>query len=113
MCTVEQARTVLVEAEGALRTLMEEGIRQHRYAEVGEIAGLANGLSRLLLGGMAAAQTESIQPASSPERTDLPAPEPSRTTKGKARGEFPRFEREGDKLIKVGWSKKNRDQYEH
>jgi hypothetical protein len=26
---------------------------------------------------------------------------------------YPRFEREGDKLVKIGWSKKSREEYEH
>jgi len=29
------------------------------------------------------------------------------------RAKYPRFERDGDKLVKVGWSKKKREQYEH
>ena len=28
-------------------------------------------------------------------------------------GKYPRFERDGGRLIKIGWSKKSREEYEH
>jgi len=33
--------------------------------------------------------------------------------KSKGRKEFPKFERDGDRLVKIGWSKKDRRTYEH
>lgn len=29
------------------------------------------------------------------------------------KGDYPRFERDGDRLVKIGWSKKNKEAYEH
>jgi hypothetical protein len=123
MCTVDKAKRVLAEAQNSLRELMEAGIRQHRYGEVAEIAGLAEGLSRLLVGSNGWVRDPAVHMA--PARMTARAPEarnqsepaqpsparPKATSKDKA--EYPRFERDGDRLVKVGWSKKHKDEYEH
>lgn len=113
MCTVEKAKAVLSDAQSSLRQLMEEGIRHHRYSDVAEIAGLAEGLSRILVGGGSRPSDFISSPASSAAPIVRTEPERKRPAKGKAKPEYPRFERDGDKLVKVGWSKKNKDQYEH
>jgi len=118
MCTVEKAKAVLAEAQTSLRELMEAAIRQHRYGEVAEIAGLAEGLSNLLVGGGGGLAP---QPAVPTNMAPVPkarakAEKPTPTTvkpRGKGKATYPRFERDGDKLVKVGWSKKHKDEYEH
>ena len=44
-----------------------------------------------------------------------PPARPARTAAKKTtkKAGYPRYERSGDKLVKVGWSKKHKDQYEH
>lgn len=112
MTTVQKAKTVLLEAEAALRKLMEEGIRDHRYSEVAEVAALANALMAILI------PANADQPYSTAPTSSATAPaltrisEPSRARR-QAKPAFPRFERDGDKLVKVGWSKKHKDEYEH
>lgn len=105
MSTIAEARAVLVEAEAALRRLMEEGIRQHRYGDVAAIAALTEGLTQLLNGPSRQEGTQATAP-----KHEVPARTPS---KSKTKPEYPRFERDGDKLVKIGWSKKHKDQYEH
>lgn len=113
MGTVDRAKVVLADAQTSLRQLMEECLRQHRYAEVAEIAGLADGLSRLLIGGGASTPSAVPMPGVSP--TPLVAAQPEREPPAREmdKPEYPRFERDGDKLVKIGWSKKHKDQYEH
>jgi hypothetical protein len=113
MCTVEKAKAVIAGAQSSLRELMEAAIRQHRYGEVAEIAGLAEGLSKLLVGG-AAPEPDPTPPAASRDRAKPGTERPS-GGRQKARGNaaYPRFERDGDKLVKIGWSKKHKDEYEH
>ncbi len=112
MCTIQEARKVLMGAEVSLRELMEQGLGQHRYTDVAVIAGMAEGVSRLLLGDRA---RPPVQPTPPNVATETRSP---RKTAKKARSrtqkrEYPRFERDGDKLVKVGWSKKHKEQYEH
>ena len=52
MCTIRKARKVLADAEGALRGLMEEGLKQQRYGDVAQIAALAEGVAKLAAGGL-------------------------------------------------------------
>ncbi|NOS99349.1 MAG: hypothetical protein HOP29_01845 [Phycisphaerales bacterium] len=37
----------------------------------------------------------------------------SRSRRSPAKGEYPKFYRRGDQLVKVGWSKKEREEYVH
>src|SRR5689334_22685209 len=103
MGTIRDASRVLAEAESSLRQLIEAGLKEQRYADVAEIAGLADGLSRLLNGRRV---------LNAPHETAMPpSPAPAATPKPKAatkspKSQYPRFERDGDKLIKIGWSKK-------
>lgn len=111
MGTVQDAKRVLVDAEGSLRQLIEQGLREQRYGDVAEVAALAEGLSRLL-------QTHSMLDGMRPETTTVPLAPPAVPSTGRSRAKpgkanYPRFEREGDKLIKIAWSKKNKSAYEH
>jgi len=111
MGTIQDAQGVLAEAEASLRQLIEQAMREQRYADVSEIAGLAEGVSRLLQGRMAGSAIASDAVGSMP-RPSGPAAE--KRIAGKPRkGSYPRFVREGDMLVKIGWSKKSKLEYEH
>ncbi len=118
MDTVGQAKAIIQRAEAELRSLMESGVREQRYAEVGEIAGLAAGLAELLrsrgAGALIALGQQVVEGRDSP-RAPLPRPAAVKAGKGKKgdKSTYPRFEREGDKLVKIGWSKSNKSPYEH
>jgi len=118
MCTIEKAKAVLATAQISLKELMEGAIGQQKYGEVAQIAGLAEGLSRLMVGEDSCRQESAVSPANRlapgirgqvPDR-DRPGKVRARV---KSKAEYPRFERDGDKLVKVGWSKKHKDEYEH
>lgn len=111
MSSTQDARGILADAEKALRELMQREIDEHRYGEIAEVARLADGLARLLRGAPAPA------PATRPRKG---APLKQRKANSARRGpapakakNYPRFERDGARLIKVGWSKKAREEYEH
>lgn len=118
MSTIQAARTLLRQTESTLRQLIEAALRDQRYVDVAEMAALADGLSRL------------VDPASArpvPEERHAPTPAESRSsaavsvpkrskssrkTSTKRTG-YPRFVRDGERLVKIGWSKKNKSEYEH
>jgi len=109
MMTVQAARGILADAEKALRELMQQQIQEQRYGDLAEIAALADGIARLLRG----------QPSGKPlpkhtSRSASTRPSPRKRVSSVAtKRSYPVFERDGDRLVKVGWSKKARDEYEH
>ncbi len=116
MKPIQEARGILADAEKSLRDLMQRELRAQRYAEVAELAGMADALARLARG--------SLQPAVVNNHSSMPRPSPSSSPARKAtsasakrkvsaKRDYPRFERDDDKLVKVGWSKKAREEYEH
>lgn len=114
MTAVQTAKGVLADAEKALRELMQQEIKSHRYSELAELAGLADGLARLAdtsPNGKAAtsAAPTSIATHPNPIRTAPKTVHKRRSSKAS----YPRFERNNDKLVKIGWSKKSREEYEH
>src|SRR6266567_3543667 len=112
MDTIQDARRVLSATEASLRQLIEQGLKEQRYSEIVEIAKLADGVARLL-------HTPQAAFASPPEitanATSLPSPI-SRASSAKripTKRDYPRFERDGDRLVKIGWSKRRKGLYEH
>lgn len=113
MGTIQDARGVLSGAERSLRQLMESALREQRYVDIAEIAGLADGVTRLLQGRA----VEHVLPAPLPAASIVDGRQQSEVTPKKSakstKSEYPHFECDGDKLVKIGWSKKNKAAYEH
>lgn len=122
MGSVQQAVKVLQDAEGRLRSLMSEEIAGRRYAELPTLAGLADGLAALLED---LDTPPADEPPNLPDRTVPRAPgrqsnpkhgesAPASTTKSaKKAPKYPYFEIDEAWIGKVGWSKKNREEYRH
>jgi hypothetical protein len=70
------------------------------------MAGILDALSRELRGEQPVLSKEI------PTATSEPAIAPGASRRRSAR-DYPRFKRDGDRLIKVAWSKRDRDEYEH
>jgi len=110
---------VLRHAEGALRTLVAEAAANGDYASVVRLASWAQtvaGLVKTAAGG-------SDQGASAGQPEDLPIKAARESSTGQSarkvasrrdsRKAYPRFFRQGDKLVKVGWSKREKKEYQH
>lgn len=113
MGTIEDARQVISNAEGALRELIQQGLKEQRYAEIVEVAAMADGIARLLQ-GRRVAFAEAVEDSTAfGGRDSGPQLKKPQAMRGRPRPDYPRFERDGDRLVKIGWSKKNRESYEH
>lgn len=104
------AQVVLTTAEQGLRALVEEAAREGRYGDVVRLAEAAQTLRRLI--------GASDPPPVETDRDERPETHPSRARTGvKSRGpksaEYPKFEVDGDRLVKVGWSKREKAEYQH
>lgn len=110
---MQEARLVLIEAEASLRQLMERGLEEQRYADLAEIARLADVLSKLLRGPSTRVPGQSAgAPTGARPKTSKAKPKKSRRSALRSK-RYPRFRREGNRLVKVGWSKKQKAEYEH
>jgi len=89
--------------------LARAALEAKQYREVAELAKLADALADLSCGREG---IEAADPAAAP--TAPLAVRISRTSgRTVERREYPHFRRDNGKLVKVGWSKKDRREYEH
>lgn len=104
---------ILGNAQAELRSLLEQALSESRYSDVAEIAQLAEALAQL--GANRGKVTSEVEPTVSTSQAaalrGALAPHIARASRPSR--SFPRFEREGDKLVKIAWSKKDRAEYEH
>lgn len=111
----EEANKVVVHAETDLRSLAERALSERAYADVAHIVSLADSLRGLSERTDAGAAAPPALANNTPRRSRAASRRNPLCTKGPARARrgYPRFERDGDKLVKIGWSKKCREEYEH
>lgn len=116
---LSRAKNLLNSVEFELRDLIAESLAAQRYDEVAELAAIARRLFEVAGNESGSLRVES---PSKGYQLALPEPEAStvdelamrRATSGsKSNGDYPHFEREGNRLVKIGWSKKDRRVYEH
>lgn len=134
MKSVLKAQNLLREVEAKLNKMIAEALAKHSYGEVKELAGLADGLAALVheappadLPTRTARQLAQLVMESSPDDGGAGTKKPTiarkkrstkRPSERKPRAKtvpsgYPRFERDENRLVKVGWSKKNQKAYEH
>lgn len=94
---MKEATECLGRCEAELRTLVGRAARDGQYEAVMTLTRWAQSIAELVL--------ESTPRPSAPKAGGPPAP--------KSRKKYPIFTRTGDALIKVGWSRKSRSEYEH
>lgn len=111
---------------GDLRPIILAAVSADAYGDVAAIARIAAALSTLIKQVTSDSYGPEPEPPSPKElfaanRQASPWPVPEEPASGVPRlrgrhgasGEYPRFLRDGDRLVKVAWSKKERRPYEH
>jgi len=104
MDTAKQAIEVLAGAEKRLRELVGTAAAGGDYKVAEQVMVWARALGELVC-------DPSLTQTSPVPSRELPPARRSRRTP--AKGDYPRFFRRGDNLIKIGWSKKEKAEYEH
>jgi hypothetical protein len=136
MDALREATAALRLAEQQLRSIIVKAAESGDYDHLSLIAGWAKMLGATMSGRLGTG-AERIQPEAIPASTagngvSLPRPAPvsdrapstvTRKAKGgrrkkvrrskAAKSEYPKFVREGDLLVKIGWSKSESKTYEH
>lgn len=116
-----RAAAIVRSAEASLRELMQSAVAAGDYRDLPALVRIAEQLSE--------AATKLDQPASLPPTTDNPTrrsvPSGGRAVKPGASAvdprlrsrahtsEYPSFRRDGERLVKIGWSKSDRSEYRH
>lgn len=111
MSDLHRAIELVRGAEHGLRDLMRRAIEQQRYRDVAEIAPVADTLADLVR--RTDAEHGALVGAPITAAPAVPVAMEKAQPRSSSRDEYPRFERDGDKLVKVGWSKKDKREYEH
>lgn len=113
---VARAYHVVRAAHGEIQKLITESVAAQNYEDVALLASIARSLLNTT-GPTADAQVPTPEaerstfegsPSSSPSAPIAATIKTLSPTSG-----FPRFEREGNRLVKIGWSKKDKATYEH
>lgn len=119
------AAEVLDGAVAKLRSLMEGSFRAQRYRELAALAAVTEGVTALRQkelfkdslfssgASTAGADTANGEPGAELSASNSSFRADSSSRKGWSRLKYPYFKREGERLVKVGWSKKDSSAYEH
>lgn len=111
MAIEARAAAILRDAETNLRQLAAEAASAGDYAAIIKVAAWAKAVSDLVKSSAAEANAKlpavqrdavAAKPQSAPRRSTAKAPD-----------RYPRFYRQGDQLIRVAWSKREKKEYQH
>jgi hypothetical protein len=100
----EAATTLITEVEEKIQGLIREAADAAEYDAISDLAAAAKGLAAIRI---------QLENPSSRESSAASPPVASVYTAAKPKQSYPRFRRDGDMLVKIGWSKSGRSEYEH
>jgi hypothetical protein len=122
MDDIQQAIEIVRQAEGRLNAIIQQALTGQRYGDVARVADMADTLAQLLQRQQPAdASSQRVISVSQHPSNNAPTTAQNaasstsqiQTRPSRKGDDYPRFERDGDKLVKIGWSKKDRREYEH
>jgi hypothetical protein len=116
MDTLQRTVKILADAESGLATLASEAAKGHDYEAAGRLIDLARDVKNLATKVSAQLDTNTRELTQAPNvaHTGKTVASPTLSAKSRTRkGEYPKFLREGDNLLKIGWSRSERSEYEH
>jgi hypothetical protein len=103
--TLQDAHKIVKKAADEVRSLIQECLAEGRYSDVSAAAGVADALMRIIPHGEER-PVLGPPPKSNGAHRRSHSRTPSQPT-------YPQFLRDRDKLVKIGWSKKAKAEYEH
>lgn len=126
MDSVEKGRKLLQEAEQGMRDLMTEAASTGDYDAVMTLTGWASQLSQLAAGEVVrpvpvtpahesnpSAARGTQRASRTPSGRTRPAKRRNSIKKAAVADGYPKFFRRADDLVKIGWSKRSKEEYQH
>ena len=110
----DRAADVLRQAEVRLRALLSEAATSADYSSVVQIASWARAL-RDLTGSVSSETGSQTSTTPPPRKTGKLAAQTQRRKRSSPKDQesYPRFFRQGDQLIRIAWSKREKKEYRH
>jgi hypothetical protein len=110
----KQAQAILRDAEVRLCELIPKALAERRDVEVGQLMELARLLADARCSPAERGPGERTGATATAAADRTPCPERKRKPKPRKKASpYPKFLREGNALLKLGWSRKSRAEYEH
>ena len=106
------ATGLLEQCEHGLQKLLAEAVAARDYDAVMRLTSMAKVIREMACGANTARPVSEAEPASPDSRTAEVVAK-ARTSSRKASLDYPRFMRRGDRLVKIGWSKRKKGTYQH
>jgi hypothetical protein len=117
MNTIQQALKAIEASEKELRKLIELAVGERRYTDVSRLAELAEILGKAIEKCTTKSASDAVSGADAEERQAIAVspilPPDSKQVRRQKTSDYPKFEIDRDRLVKLGWSKKDRQVYEH
>ena len=110
---------ILSRAEDQLASRLQEALKDREYSDVAELASVSQQVHELIQtldgeeGAYDARGTARAKPVSRSEGRDATQGRPAGNSRRGRAETYPKFTRDGDRLVKIGWSKRDRTEYEH
>ena len=119
MAIQEEIVGVLRRAEGQLTSRLREALEDRQYSDVVELASASRQVHELIQSLSRNGRNRDVGVASQAEPVgrsaaldQVPA-QPAKNARDEREGAYPKFARAGEGLVKIGWSKRSRAEYEH
>ena len=116
MSVSDELRAMLSDVEDRLAERLQSALEERIYSDITTIAAVSQRLRELIAeldhGEIGSGGNGAVGAPAAPTRLRLPAV----GLKGRRQMNnhaYPKFARDGDRLVKVGWSKKAKAEYEH
>jgi hypothetical protein len=115
MNTLFEAAAIIKAAETSLRDLMQKALAAGDYRDLPALARMGEQLSGMTtrIGAPDNPQPESLAPHGGALHASSNRQLAPKKVKAGNKKEYPRFKREGDRLVKIGWSKSDKAEYQH
>ncbi len=109
---------VLTRAEDQLTSRLQKALKDREYSDVAELASVSQQVQELIqsMGGderAPARGTVRAKAVTHSEADDSIRGRPADNGRGGRAETYPKFVRDGDRLVKIGWSRRDRTEYEH
>jgi hypothetical protein len=112
MQTADRAAELLRQTETRLRSLLSEAATDADYSSVVQIASWARTLRDLTKSAPSRNGSPAEASIQKPGKTVAETPSHKHSTR-RYQGSYPRFFRQGDQLVRVAWSRKEKKEYRH
>ncbi len=110
---LDRAENALRRCEAEMQILVADAASSSKYDEIDRLTAIARSLNEMALGAASAQRLDRLSAAGASSPVVPRRRSPSRTRKSVAKSGYPKFARDGDHLVKTGWSKKKREEYVH